>query len=125
MSDLANLVAAARAEFGACSDPAALENAKARYLGKSGALTELLKGLGKLSPAERPAAGAAINVAKQELEDALTARRAALADAKLAEKLAADALDVSLPGRGRGDAGGHSVRPAGLRHAGVRAGFGV
>jgi phenylalanyl-tRNA synthetase alpha chain len=102
MSDLATLVAAARSEFEACSDPAALENAKARYLGKSGALTDLLKGLGKLSAAERPAAGAAINVAKQELEDALTARRAALADAKLAEKLAADALDVSLPGRGRG-----------------------
>jgi phenylalanyl-tRNA synthetase alpha chain len=101
-TDLATLVANARSEFEACIDPAALENAKARYLGKSGALTELLKGLGKLSAAERPAAGAAINVAKQELEDALTARRAALADAKLAEKLAADALDVSLPGRGRG-----------------------
>jgi phenylalanyl-tRNA synthetase alpha chain len=102
MSDLDTLVATARSEFEACSDPAALENAKARYLGKSGALTELLKGLGKLTPAERPAAGAAINVAKQELEDALAARRAALADAKLSQKLAADALDVSLPGRGRG-----------------------
>ena len=102
MSDLATLVATARAEFAACTDAAALENAKARYLGKAGALTEMLKGLGKLSAAERPAAGAAINVAKQQLEDALTAQRAALADAKLAEKLAADALDVSLPGRGRG-----------------------
>src|SRR5215218_6660761 len=102
MSDLSNLVANARSDFEACTDSAALENAKARYLGKAGALTELLKGLGKLSAAERPAAGAAINVAKQELEEALTARRAALADAKLAEKLAADALDVSLPGRGRG-----------------------
>ena len=102
MSDLANLVAAARAEFEACTDPAALENVKARYLGKSGALTDLLKGLGKLSAAERPAAGAAINVAKQEIEESLATRRTALADAKLAEKLAADALDVSLPGRGRG-----------------------
>ena len=102
MSDLATLVAGARSEFLACNDAAALENAKARYLGKSGALTELLKGLGRLSAAERPAAGAAINAAKQELESALAARRAALADARLAEKLAADALDVSLPGRGRG-----------------------
>ena len=102
MSDLATLVASARSEFDACTDAAALENAKARYLGKSGALTELLKGLGKLAPGERPAAGAAINVAKQQLEDALTARRSALADTKLAEKLAADALDVSLPGRVRG-----------------------
>ena len=58
--------------------------------------------MGKLSAQERPAAGAAINVAKQQLEDALAARRTALADARLAAKLAADALDVSLPGRGRG-----------------------
>ncbi len=84
MSDLATIVANARAEFDGCADAAALENAKAKYLGKSGALTELLKGLGKLSAAERPAAGAAINEAKQDLEAALAARRAALADAKLA-----------------------------------------
>ncbi len=102
MSDLATLIASARADFAACTDAAALENAKAKYLGKSGALTELLKGLGKLTAAERPAAGAAINDAKQELEAALTARRMALADAKLALELAADALDVSLGGRGRG-----------------------
>jgi phenylalanyl-tRNA synthetase alpha chain len=102
MTNLSNLVAAARREFDACSDAAALENAKARYLGKAGALTELLKGLGKLAAAERPAAGGAINVAKQEIEDALSARRATLAGMDLARKLAADALDVSLPGRGRG-----------------------
>ena len=102
MSDLATIVAGARAEFDRCADAAALENAKAKYLGKAGALTELLKGLGKLSAAERPAAGAAINEAKQDLEAALAARRTALADAKLANQLAADALDVSLPGRGRG-----------------------
>ncbi len=102
MSDLATLVTQARTEFAACSDPAALENAKARYLGKTGALTELLKGLGKLSAAERPAAGAAINVAKQELETALSARRDALATAKLEAQLASEALDVSLPGRSRG-----------------------
>ena len=65
MTDLAATVAAARAEFDACTDAAALENAKARYLGKAGALTELLKGLAKLSAAERPAAGAAIHVEKK------------------------------------------------------------
>jgi phenylalanyl-tRNA synthetase alpha chain len=107
MNDLANIVAAARAEFDGCVDPAALEDAKAKYLGKAGALTELLKGLGKLSAAERPAAGAAINEAKQALEAALDARRAALAEAKLAQQLAADALDVTLPGRGRGRGGLH------------------
>ncbi len=62
--DLARIVDAALADFAACADPAALENAKARYLGKSGALTEQLKALGKLPPAERPAAGARINAAK-------------------------------------------------------------
>jgi phenylalanyl-tRNA synthetase alpha chain len=101
-TELSRIVDVARAEFAQCDDPAALENAKARFLGKSGALTDLLKGLGKLSATERPAAGAAINAAKQELESALGERRAALADAKLVQQLAADALDVSLPGRGVG-----------------------
>jgi len=107
MNDLASIVAEARAAFDDCVDPAALEDAKAKYLGKAGALTDLLKGLGKLSTAERPAAGAAINAAKQALEAALDARRTALAEAKLARQLAADALDVTLPGRGRGRGGLH------------------
>ena len=102
MYDLATIVRDAQSEFARCADPAALENAKARFLGKAGALTDLLKGLGKLSAAERPAAGAAINEAKREIERALDARRDELADAKLATQLAADALDVSLPGRHRG-----------------------
>jgi phenylalanyl-tRNA synthetase alpha chain len=101
MSDLASIISSARSEFAACTDAAALENAKARFLGKTGALTELLKGLSKVPAAERPAAGAAINEAKQAIEGALAARRGELADAKLARQLAADALDVSLPGRGR------------------------
>jgi phenylalanyl-tRNA synthetase alpha chain len=109
MSDLANLVASARSEFDACTDPAALENVKARYLGKAGALTELLKGLGKLSAAERPAAGARINEAKVQLESALNARRAALADAKLEAQLAGEALDVTLPGRGLGTGTLHPI----------------
>ena len=101
-NNLAKIVADARDEFAQCADPAALENAKAKYLGKAGALTDLLKGLGKLPTAERPAAGAAINEAKQELENALSAQRAALADMRLAQQLAADALDVTLAGRSRG-----------------------
>ena len=109
MNELANIVAQARARFDQCVDPAALEDAKAAYLGKAGELTELLKALGKLSAAERPAAGAAINEAKQALEAALEARRAALADARLARQLAADALDVSLPGRGRQRGGVHPL----------------
>ena len=112
MNDLASIVAQAIAEFQGCIDPAALEDAKAKYLGKAGALTELLKGLGKLSATERPAAGAAINAAKQTLEAALDARRTALAEGKLALQLAAEALDVTLPGRGHGRGGLHPLTRA-------------
>jgi phenylalanyl-tRNA synthetase alpha chain len=102
MEDLSRLVDRALTDFTGCTDAAALENVKAKYLGKAGALTERLKGLGKLPPAERAASGAAINAAKTKLEEALSARRASIADLKLATQLSADALDVSLPGRGRG-----------------------
>jgi phenylalanyl-tRNA synthetase alpha chain len=109
MTELERIVATAQADFAACTDPAALENAKARYLGKAGALTDLLKGLGKLPAAERPAAGARINEAKVALEAALSRRRDALAEAKLAAQLAAEAIDVSLPGRGAAAGGLHPI----------------
>jgi phenylalanyl-tRNA synthetase alpha chain len=109
MTDLERIVAAARADFAGAADPAALENAKARYLGKSGALTDLLKSLGRLPAADRPAAGAAINEAKSALETALAARRDTLADARAESQLAAEALDVSLPGRGGGTGGLHPL----------------
>ena len=109
MDELERTVAAALADFAACADPAALENGKARYLGKAGALTELLKSLGKLPVADRPAAGASINDAKVRLEAALNARRNALGEAKLAAQLAAEALDVSLPGRGAAAGGLHPI----------------
>ena len=108
-TELDRIVTSALAEFAQCGDPASLENAKARYLGKAGALTEQLKGLAKLSLAERPAAGATINEAKAKLEAALSARRAALADEKLSRSLAADALDVTLPGRGVGVGALHPI----------------
>jgi phenylalanyl-tRNA synthetase alpha chain len=108
-TELDRIVASALAEFAQCDDPASLENAKARYLGRTGALTEQLKGLAKLAPAERPAAGATINEAKARLEAALNARRAALADEKLSHSLAAEALDVTLPGRGLGVGGLHPI----------------
>jgi len=109
MLNLEDIVARGLAEFSAAAEPSALENAKAGYLGKTGELTALLKTLGKLAPEERKAAGAAINVAKEKLEAALDARRAALADAKMQARLAEEALDVSLPGRGRGTGGIHPV----------------
>ncbi len=109
MDKLEQIVASALAEFASCRDPAALENAKAKFLGKSGQLTESLKALGKLSSTERPAAGALINQAKSELETALNRRREELADEKLNSQLAAESLDVSLPGRGLGVGGLHPI----------------
>jgi len=109
MTDLAALVRAAIADFEAAADPAALENAKARYLGKAGVLTAELKALGTLPADTRKEMGARINAAKTELEAALDARRESLANAKLEKQLASDALDVSLPGRGAGTGGLHPL----------------
>ncbi|MEW5889369.1 MAG: phenylalanine--tRNA ligase subunit alpha [Pseudomonadota bacterium] len=109
MSDVEQLVAAASAEFAGIDDAAQLEQVKARYLGKSGSLTELLKGLGKLPPEERKARGAAINSAKERIEAALQQRREAIRAAVLQAQLHAEALDVTLPGRGMGVGGLHPV----------------
>lgn len=100
MDNLDQLVASAIADFALAAEPARLEDAKARYLGKEGSLTVLLKGLGKLPPDERKSAGAAINVAKERIESALATRREALKNARLEAQLAAEALDITLPGRG-------------------------
>ncbi|MDP1611745.1 MAG: phenylalanine--tRNA ligase subunit alpha [Sulfuritalea sp.] len=100
MNNLDQLIASATADFAAATEPARLEDAKARYLGKEGSLTALLKGLGKLPAEERKTAGAAINIAKERIESALTTRREALKNAQLEAQLATEALDVTLPGRG-------------------------
>jgi phenylalanyl-tRNA synthetase alpha chain len=109
MDNLDQLVASATADFAAATEPAKLEDAKARYLGKEGSLTALLKSLGKLPADERKTAGAAINVAKAGIESALTARREALKSAQLEAQLATEALDVTLPGRGLPQGGLHPV----------------
>jgi phenylalanyl-tRNA synthetase alpha chain len=109
MNELDTLVESARADFAQATTPVDLENAKARYLGKAGRITELMKCMGALSVEEKKTRGAAINVAKQAIETALTDRRQALADAELQTQLKAEALDVSLPGRQRGVGGLHPV----------------
>ena len=109
MNALEQLVDAARADFAAAGQPAELENAKARFLGKTGRVTELLKGLAARPPEEKKARGAEINQAKQQIEALLAARREALAEAELERQLRAEALDVTLPGRRRGVAGLHPV----------------
>lgn len=109
MENVDGIIDRALAAFNAAQDPAALENAKARFLGKSGELTALLKSLGALAPEARRSAGQSINEAKARLETALELRRGALADVKLAARLAEESLDVTLPGRGRGRGGIHPV----------------
>ncbi|MFL6565168.1 MAG: phenylalanine--tRNA ligase subunit alpha [Burkholderiales bacterium] len=109
MEDLQGIVSRALAAFSAAGDAASLENAKARFLGKSGELTSLQSTLKSLSPEQKRTAGIAFNGAKQKIEAALEARRAELADEKLAARLSEQALDVTLPARGAGRGGVHPV----------------
>lgn len=98
-SELQQLVEKARSDFEKAGTISDLENAKAVYLGKVGAVTALMKQLASLPVEEKKARGAVINEAKQAIEQALNAKRQALADAELERQLQAEALDVSLPGR--------------------------
>ena len=109
MEQIQQILDQALQQFATIGDEAELEQVKAKYLGKEGSLTALLKGLGKLSAEERPAAGARINQVKQGIEAALQQRRDALQQARLTQKLAAEALDVTLPARGFGTGGLHPV----------------
>ena len=107
--DLDTVVAEAEGAFAATLEAAALEQVKARYLGKAGVIPDLLKGLGKLDPEARREAGARINAAKGRIESALEARRDAIARDALDARLREEALDVTLPGRGRGRGSIHPV----------------
>ena len=109
MQDVDAIVAEAASQFAAIDDLPQLESAKARYLGKQGVLTELLKGLGKLPPEEKRDRGSRINAAKDEIERLLEQRRGAIARVKLDARLAEEALDVTLPGRARGRGGIHPI----------------
>jgi len=109
MTDLARFVRDAEEAFEASTESVALENAKARFLGKSGVLTERLKALSQVDAEARKVLGAEINAAKAEVETLLQRRRQAIAEAELAERLAAESIDVSLPGRGHGVGAIHPV----------------
>ncbi|MES9912826.1 MAG: phenylalanine--tRNA ligase subunit alpha [Candidatus Sedimenticola sp. 4PFRAG1] len=87
----------------------ALDDVRVRFLGKSGELTAQLKQLGKLPKEERPAAGQAINKAKQALQQKIEQRKAGLEEAALSARLASERIDVTLPGRGRDHGGLHPV----------------
>ncbi len=109
MQALDQLATQAQALFAQAHTPAELEDAKAQFLGKSGAITTLMKQLGSLSIEEKKTRGAQINQIKQQIESALKDRRQTLADAELDVLLKSQALDVTLPGRQRGSGGIHPV----------------
>jgi phenylalanyl-tRNA synthetase alpha chain len=127
VADLTALTGQALREIAACGDLAALEEARVRWLGKKGTLTEKLKALGGLTAAERPAAGARINEVKTQVQAAIEARRAELARGAIEGQLAAGRIDVTLPGRGEEQGGLHPVTQARLRIETLfrRAGFDV
>jgi phenylalanyl-tRNA synthetase alpha chain len=112
---LAGLKARALEDVSASATTMRLDEVRVAWLGKKGQLTGLLKSLGKLPAAERPAAGARINEAKLEIEAAIDARRAVLEAAAIEGRLAAERVDVTLPGRGEVNGGLHPVTRARLR----------
>ena len=109
MENLETLLAQGKQVVAESDTLAALDEIRVQYLGKKGELTQLLKGLGKMSAEERPAAGARINEAKEALQAEITTRRESLENAALEAKLAAETVDVSLPGRDQSVGGLHPV----------------
>ncbi|ASJ74996.1 phenylalanine--tRNA ligase subunit alpha [Granulosicoccus antarcticus] len=107
--DLDSLITEADHMVGDAASLEALEAVRVELLGKKGRLTGVLKSIGALPVEEKPAAGQAVNKAKQAVQALIDARRFVLDDAALAEKLAADALDITLPGSGSLSGGLHPV----------------
>ncbi len=115
MLGIQGIQSAALSAIAQAEDLAALDQVRVRYLGKNGELTALLKQLGKLPPAERPAAGQEINQAKESIQQAIDQRKAALEEERLVRRLAAERIDVTLPGRGQVPGGLHPVTRVLLR----------
>ena len=115
MDNLEEIITEASNLMNSIEDAVELENVKARYLGKSGILTDLLKGLGKIPAEQRPMMGSLINEAKNRLETTLKLRREAIQAKALEAKLTEEALDVTLPGRGSGVGSLHPVTQTLLR----------
>ena len=117
LPEITELLAQALVEIAQSPDERELDNVRIRYLGKKGEVTQQLKRLGSLPEEARPAAGQAINEAKQQLQEALDRRRGELQQERLAQRLARERIDITLPGRGPAQwraAPGHAD-PAGNR----------
>ena len=109
MEDINTLITEACAAIDAAADLQSLDQVRVRYLGKKGELTGLLKGLGNLPESERPRVGESINAAKQRIQEAVAVRRQSLEQDDMQARLAADTVDVTLPGRGNRPGGLHPV----------------
>ena len=109
MSELETLKAQALAAVSAASQLSDIETLRVRYLGKKGEITALLKGLGQVSQEDRPKMGALINAVKAEVDDAIVERRQVLEVEAEDQSAAANAIDVTLPGRGTGRGALHPV----------------
>ena len=109
MDNLQALADEAAQAIEAADSERALDDVRVNYLGKKGALTAQLKNLGQLPAEERPAAGAKINVVKEAVQARIDARQQLLAAAAIAARLAAETLDVTLPGRGESAGSLHPV----------------
>lgn len=127
MQELSDLIRKALAEIESADDVAGLDAVRVAYLGKKGELTQRLKSLGELPPEERPAAGQQINDAKRQIMDQLGARKAALEAAAIEQRLVAEAVDVTLAGRGQTLGARHPVARAMARIERIfqNAGFGI
>ncbi|WP_224982439.1 phenylalanine--tRNA ligase subunit alpha [Geomonas agri] len=101
------LLQEALAELSQASTEEGLQELRVKYLGKKGAITGVMKGLGALTPEERPLVGQVVNTVKAKLEETLDARGAEIRAAVKAQRLAAEKIDVTLPGR---------KRPLGSKH---------
>jgi phenylalanyl-tRNA synthetase alpha chain len=95
---LATLQSTAIAEIDACGDLAALEQLRVNYLGKKGDMSQILRGMGKLSAEERPQIGATANIVKDKLQAALDERKETLQATAIGARLAAETIDVTMPG---------------------------
>ena len=110
-----------------CGEERALDDLRVYYLGKRGEVTALLKSLGRLDAAQRPAAGARINAAKGAILAAIEARRTAFKRDQLRRELAEQAVDVTLPGRSRPGGSLHPITQTFRRIEAIfaSAGYGV
>lgn len=109
LQNLEEITVAALAEVANAEGLPELENLRVKFLGKKGELTTQLKNIGKLDASDRPAFGGMVNQAKKQVADALGAKKEQLELKELAASLAADAIDVTLPGRGQQIGGLHPV----------------